>query len=79
MPITLFQHGRTVAIPLPAITAKKLGFHAGQHIYLNPSYSDQSVTVKKLPPSATEDYEEYVREEDRGIRDNGEPYYPWWK
>ena len=78
MPITLFQHGRTVAIPLPAITAKKLGFHAGQRIYLNPSYSDHSVTVKRLPPSATEDYEDYVREEDRGIReDTGEPYERW--
>jgi len=74
MPITLFQHGQTVAIPLPVATAKKMGFHAGQRIYLNPSYHDQTVTVRLLPDLA-EDYEDYVREDERRVReDTGEPF-----
>jgi hypothetical protein len=78
-PITLFQHGHTVAIPLPVATAKKLGFHAGQRIYLNPSYPDQTVAVRLLPDLAVEDYEGYVREDERRVReDTGEPFENCW-
>jgi hypothetical protein len=77
MPITLFQHGRSVAIPVPEATAKKLGFYVGQHVYLNPCYPDQKVTVKKLPASVA-DYEDYIGEDERRVReDSGEPFERW--